>query len=513
MGIQLLNYYKNNIKRTWKTAFFSAFFLFLLVHLYKITNTLPNHDSYFNVYTDQDMTRSGRWFLQFACGISSYHDLDWVIGLLCACWLGLTNAVLTELFDLKNPFVIGLTGAILAACPSTTETLFFGFTADGYLLGLALAALSACLTCRAKTWRHNVLGGICLCLCCAIYQSCVSFAVVLCICWLVMELLEDRITLKNAWRWIGRHVLVYILALAAYYLIWKAALVFNGEEAVSYQGIDQVGLGSLQIGTMLNSLIQSVMNLLFFFVEWNILEHPITLYGVLNILFLLCFAGIVIAAVVKSGILRRPGSLVLMLIALIASVPMISIWCFLSAGVQYRPMMLHSAVLYYILAVLLFDRWTDARRSTAFGLAMCVMVFNFAIMANISYNYLNYCKQQTYYEGIQMMVLVDEIGDEYGEQVEGIAFAGSRKDAIMLDHDGPAGKLHILSALLEESLLQDQEHIYPYLSSTFDLELFRASGTQLSELQKLEAVQALAAWPEENCWTVVDNILVINLEE
>ena len=79
MGIQLLNYYKNNIKRTWKIAFFSAFVLFLLVHLYKITNTLPNHDSYFNVYTNQDMTRSGRWFLRFACGISSYYDLDWVI--------------------------------------------------------------------------------------------------------------------------------------------------------------------------------------------------------------------------------------------------------------------------------------------------------------------------------------------------------------------------------------------------------------------------------------------------
>lgn len=72
MGISLLEYYKNNIKKTWKIAFFSTVFVFLLVHLFKITNTLPNHDSYYNIYTDQNMTGSGRWFLQYVCGISSF---------------------------------------------------------------------------------------------------------------------------------------------------------------------------------------------------------------------------------------------------------------------------------------------------------------------------------------------------------------------------------------------------------------------------------------------------------
>lgn len=84
MGLSLLDYYKNQIKQEWKTAFFSAATVFLLVHLYKVTNTLPNHDSYYNIYTDQNMTGSGRWFLQYVCGISSFFDLDWLIGILCA---------------------------------------------------------------------------------------------------------------------------------------------------------------------------------------------------------------------------------------------------------------------------------------------------------------------------------------------------------------------------------------------------------------------------------------------
>ena len=513
MGTQLINYYRNHIKSTWKTAFFSAVTVFLLVHLYKITNTLPNHDSYYNVYVDQDMTRSGRWFLQYACGISSYFDLDWVIGVLCALWLGLTSVAITELFDIKNPFVIALIGAVLVACPSTTETLFFGFTADGYLLGLFLAAGSACLTCRSGSWKKNLLGGVCLCLCCGIYQSCVSFAIVLCICWLVMELLEGNLDAKAGWKWFARHVLVYALSMIAYYVLWKVALLINNEQPVDYQGIDKLGLGSIRPGTLVNGAIQSVRNLLFLFVEWNIMEHPITLYGVLNLAFLVCFGGVVIIAVMKSGILRRPGMLVMLIFALVASVPMISIWCFLSDGVQYRPMMLHSAVLYYVLAILLFDRWVGAKLSTAFGLSVCVMVFNFAIMANIAYDYMNYCQQKTYYEGSNIMETIEDTCEKYGSEPEHIAFIGSRKLDVELPIDGPAGRIHLLAAHLEESLMYDHFRINLYLKHTFDMELEELPYAQRVELEAMEQVRQMPIWPAEGSCQVVDGVLVVRMGE
>lgn len=511
MGTSLLDYYKNQIKQEWKTAFFSAATFFLLVHLYKVTNTLPNHDSYYNIYTDQNMTGSGRWFLQYVCGISSFFDLDWLIGILCAVWLGIASAAVTELFGLKNPFVIALTGAILAACPSTTETMFFGYTADGYLLGLVLAAVSACLTCRSSKWQHHILGGILLCLSCAIYQSCVSFAIMLCICWLVRELLEERVDVRSAWKWVGRHVLIYAASMGAYYLIWKLILLCTGSTANDYQGINVVG--QVGISTLLSGAVKSVNNLFFFFLEWNILEHPVTLYGILNIVFLLCFAGIVIVAIVRSGIRRRPGALVLLLLALAASVPMISVWCFLSEGVHYRPMMMHSAVLYYVLAIVLFDRWVNVRLSTVFGVCMCVMVFNFAVMANISYKQMNYCQQRTYYEGLEMMEIIDDAQDQYGDQIEAIAFTGSRAADVAFSAESPSNRNRMLSNLLEESLLFDHMHLSLYLSHTFGMDMERASEQEIIALQEHEDVRILEAFPENNCWTVIDNILVINLED
>ena len=82
MGEDLIQFYKEKIKKEWKIAFLAAFLGCLLVHIFKFTNTLPNHDSLFNVYADQNVIGSGRWFLQYACGISSYFDLPWMNGLL-----------------------------------------------------------------------------------------------------------------------------------------------------------------------------------------------------------------------------------------------------------------------------------------------------------------------------------------------------------------------------------------------------------------------------------------------
>ena len=281
MGEGIINLYREKVKVRWKIGFWVAFWACLAVHSYKFLNTLHNHDSLYNVYTNQNVVRSGRWFLQYACGISSYFDLPWVNGLLCAVYLGLITAVIAELFELDNPVVIGLTGVILSACPATTETLFFGFTADGYFLGLLLASLSALLSTRMDaTPVENVLSGTFLCLSLAIYQAYISFAIMLCISYVVKTMLDREMTVKQVWRWIARHVLLYGISAAAYYAVWKTILAFTGQAASDNQGIANVGQG-LNLTTVFAGLLTSVRNLLFFFLEWNILDHPITLYAVI----------------------------------------------------------------------------------------------------------------------------------------------------------------------------------------------------------------------------------------
>lgn len=508
MGNELISFYKNKVKKTWKIAFLSAFLGCLLIHLYKFTNTLPNHDSLYNVYFDQNMTGSGRWFLQYACGISSYFDLPWFNGFLSAVYLGITAALVTELFGMENPVVITLSALVLAACPSTTETFFFEYTADGYLLGMLLAVFAACVQCKEKRLPGgNVASGICLCLSLAIYQAYISFAIVLSLCWLVLRLLEYKISVRDAWKWVGKQILVYAVAMAAYYGIWKLILLVTGQNATGYQGINEVGIS---LSTVIGGFAESIRNILFYYFEWNILEHPITIYAVLNIIFVLCFVAVVIYAIIKSGIYKQKAKLLSLLLCLMVCIPVISIWCFVSSDTAYRPMMLHSVSVFYILALILFDRWVHTKASTLFGLFMAVVVFNFSVMANISYFYMDKCYEKSYYMGSQMMELIEEIQCE--EDITAIAFIGSRAVDVAITPEFPGNRIHLLSSLLEEDLLFDDTHSYMFLRNTFDLTIPRAGEERVKLLEASDTVQQMPEWPAEGSMQVIDDILVIKLK-
>ena len=494
MGESLVAFYKDKVKKEWKIAFYAAFISCLLIHIYKFANTLPNHDSFFNVYIDQDMTISGRWFLQYACGISSYFDLPWFNGLLCAVWLGITAAAVTELFEIRNSVVIVLSAVVLTATPSTTETFFFGFTADGYLLGLMLSAVAACLSCKSRTWRGYALAGVCLCLSCGIYQAYVSFAVVLCICYLVLRLLNREMMVRDSWKWIGKHMLIYGGALAAYYGIWKAVLLLTGQTATDYQGISEVG--RVGVSTLVSGAVKSVKNVMFYFLEWNILEHPITLYAALNIVFIIAFGGVILAAVMKSGTNKDLPRLGMVIFCLVASIPMISMWNFLSESMMYRPMMLHSIVVFYIFALILFDQYVDAKISTLFGLFMAVVLFNFAVMANISYFYLDKCEEVT-----------------EDKTVTKIAFVGTRTNDVVISNEAPGNCVHMLTELIEADLLYDNEHLYVYFREVHGVDYAKTSFHEIAVMEKDSQVQQMGVWPAEDSVAVIDDVLVIKISQ
>lgn len=124
MGQKLLALYGNKVKNTWKIAFFSAFFLGLLVHMYQFTNYSPNHDGLYNFYGSQNMIGSGRWFLAAACSLSTFFDLPWVIGVVSVTFMALTAAVITEVFGMENPCLIVVCSGLLVSFPAVAETMF-----------------------------------------------------------------------------------------------------------------------------------------------------------------------------------------------------------------------------------------------------------------------------------------------------------------------------------------------------------------------------------------------------
>lgn len=517
MGLDLLSFLKTKVSKEQKIAFIGTFLISLLIHFYKFTNTLPNHDSLYNYYSDQNVLGSGRWALSIACGMTSYFDLPWVIGVFSCVFVALTVVVIVALLKVENPVLIVLIGGLLAASPATTETFFFLFTADGYMIAMFLAALAVYLSRigenRVLCW---LLSGVCICVSCGIYQAYVSFALILAICYFMYELFQNNHEKKQYYFWIVRQICIYACSLAAYYLIWKLCMRISGTSANDYRGISEVG--ALSIGLLLNGAVSSIKTFILYFLQWNVLEHGFTLYSVLNLLFAFVFFGGLVIAIKESKILSRRWAFFLVVLCLVAIVPFACIWHFVSSSVGYRALMLQSLTILFVFAALMFERWSKKYLKNIAGAFLLVIVLNNALMANISYFYMNLCYERTYADGLEMIL---EIHDMQNTQaVEKIAVIGNRLAEVQWEivdavsgGASPAGKIHMLSSLIETNLLIDHEHTVPFLNATYGLELTSATKTEREVLAQTNLVANMPCWPAEGSMCVIDGTLVIKLAD
>ncbi|MGM9590431.1 MAG: glucosyltransferase domain-containing protein [Faecousia sp.] len=509
----------------------------LMVHLYKFTNLLPNADALYNFYSNQNMTASGRWFLAIACGFSSWFDLPWVNGILSLIFMGLTAAMVAEVFRMENPVLIVLSSGLLVSFPAMTATMAYEFTADGYMLAMALAGLSVCLSRMEymvkKHWPRLVLSGVCICLACGIYQAYVSFAFVLAVCYFMTELLENRRKDREYRNWILIQVLIYGCAMAGYYLIWKLCLTFQGFTASSYQGIDRVG--AMGAGDLARAVLKIAKDFIRFFTEWNILDHGITVYSALNILFLVAFAAALVVSLVKSQMRRRKIHLLLFALCLVALPVGCYLWYLTSPDVVYHALMLQSMCLLYILTAVLFDRWICPRGSNAVLLLLVAIVFNNSVTANMYYNYMHQSFEKTRAVAVELNTRIHLLDEG---QIRYVAIYGSLGDWDQEAHFNH-GELRQLGGwkVINRTILSP---MFLSLYTDFNLSYYRTNGLEypvvendpdipapqdwefrfpLLEKKSREAlaltpqVQAMPIWPARDSVQVIGDTVVVKLSE
>lgn len=516
MGKGLLEFWQN-LKKSWKTAFCAAFFMGLLVHIYKFTNTLLNHDSVYSYYDKLNILGSGRWFLSVACGFSSWFDLPWVNGILSLVFLAVAAVLIVDIFELENPVLILLSSGLLAAFPGVTQTFFYEFTADGYCLAVLLAALGVWLTRMNREKMNNyteyiysrmrwVLAAVCLCLSCGIYQAHVSFGMVLALCYLLNELLEHRQNSKTCWRWAFGQLGLYITALAAYYLVWQLCMKVQGIQPSAYKGIDRA---ALSLRTVLEAIPAVFESLGKFFLEWDVLAYGWTFYGVLNVLFLCCAVLGVPGAVIRSGLWRRKSQLVLFVLAG-ALVPFAAcVWQLLSPDMDYNPMMLISISVVYIFVAVVFERWLAPRWKDLLGLLLAVMVLNFSLQANVGYYFMQRTAEASRATGIELLTRIHLLE----EQTRKMYVIGSTQSEVELKNAPNANRIPMLGYALETDLLFDFDHVVLYLNNTFGTNFWALQPEHRPRISAMEEVQAMPCWPEAGSVKLVEDIIVIKLAE
>lgn len=279
---------------------------------------------------------------------------------------------------------------------------------------------------KEKRVSRLILSGLCICISCGIYQAYVSFSLVLALCYFIDALLQNSYERKDCYKWILRQALIFAISLAVYYIIWKLCMHFNGIVANDYQGISEIG--KFSFGLLINGAISAIKTTCLYFLQWDVLTHGFTLYSILSILFLVIMIVGLIIACLKSGILRRKWALVLMAFCLIAIIPFACIWHFVSDSVEYRAMMLQSLTLLFVLTALLYEKWAQPIFKNVVCLFLVFIIFDNALMANISYFYMNQCYERTYADGLEMMLEIHDLQDMY--DFDRIAVVGDKLEEV-----------------------------------------------------------------------------------
>lgn len=499
------------IKPQWKTAFIAAAVFGFLTHMYVFTNSLPHHDGIVSIYTPQQGFEMGRFFLTPFSGLGSYFDLPWINGVLSVFFLALTAVVLTELFRLEKKVSAILTAGLLATFPVIAATMSYTFTADGYMAATFATASSLLVTAK---YKYGFLpGGVLLYMGVGVYQANFPFLLTTATVFLIHEILTRNISLKNFLHFIVRIGLLAILGMALYYLTFKLYTgVFSGE-LQDYQGLDEVGGNS---ASLLETLPLIKDGMIEFFFRGIPSDSSANLFEMLNVL-LFVLIGVTVLAAVMQNRLHTHGWMLAVAILLILSLPFsaYSLY-FISPGIWYHFLMILSVISFYLLPVVLYDKLTHPSILTKAAswstvLLLYVIIFNFAIIANISYLNLH-----LKFEKSQALALriIDRV-----EQTEG--FDGETPIAIYgrvpIDSEVSTiirQKIPPLTGSLQKILLRDPRHfkamLEEYFGVSYDVIL---DEERLKEIRGNETYDEMEAWPAASSVQMVDDVLIVKLEE
>ncbi len=499
----------SSIRPQWRVCFISAMVFGLIAHIYKLTNWLPNWDSLVFRYDGQNMLHLGRWFLPVATAFTSFYDLPFLNGFVAILFYALGAVCICRALEVKGRVTAALIGALVTTFPVVTSTLMYNYVADGYAIAFFLACVGG--MCLVADRPGYIISAIAIALSAGIYQAYITVAVMIVLCHLILELIYNPIDVKAFLKKAFFALLFGAIGMALYYGILKALLLVTGTELIDYQGINDAGLGGMDL---LASLYVTKETFIQYFFDFSL---GLNAFPVINILIFTVIIVFYIKDAIAGGVLKSPIKLLLIIILTTALTFGGTALAFVNPSVDYHTLMHMGYSVFYIFLMLLYERGTSAtrkeiivRRWAVIALSLA-LVFNQVVIANVCYH-----KAQMSYEKSMGVLhrMVDRI-DQIPESAlcEEMVVIGALEDsqayyAILPPEITGVSDGYILRAddeVVGQSVITSAINDYYGRSYRF------LSGNKKSDFLADSRVAQLPYWPATGSVAVIDNVIVIKL--
>ncbi len=504
-------------KQSW-IALISAFVIGILDYMYMFTNRFLTFDSMWNMYSDQDMITSGRQFLKWACGISSYFDLPAVNGILAIIYLSVTAAILVHVFEIKGYFASVLAGGIFVTFPAISSAFCYTYTIDGYMLAVLITTVAFVLMDRYRFgWIPAILLiGFSL----GVYQAYYPFLIIICVLKLITDLVRE-----NDLKQILKKALRYMLAGVGGYLFYavslKIMLSARGLSLSGYQGSDKV-LG-FDLREVPVNCYKAARNFFSFVFSMNILTATRAMKYGLIVLFLVAAVSFIYLLVVRR-VYKKPVRILLIAVLLLC-VPTLSSLAMVMAPEGYLHVMMRLPwSLFFLYAIFLVERAAESLESGSkeglkkvsliaccvFSACVIIMIEQFFVMQGIVAFNMQEKYEKTYFLCQSLMERLDQ-QDEYrfGDPV---TIIGGKRDpnrypSTSITEWIVGWYLGVNGELCVGSTEQFEAFTAHYLGVAFVI----ADDATTAQIAQTKEYEEMKAYPDAECIQRINGVWTIKL--
>lgn len=495
----------------WKVCFFSALFVGLFTHFYKITNWIPNWDSLVFRYDEQNMVSMGRWFLPVVCSFSSFYDLPFLNGIIAIIFHALGGICICKMLDVKSKITAGLIGAVIVSFPTVTSVMMYNYVADGYAIAFFLSTLAAVYMTKEKP--NFIISAILITLSIGIYQAYITVTITLVLLHLMDELIFKNTPLSVVLKKSAYMLLIGLCGVIIYTVMLKVFLGIFSIELLDYQGANQAAsLSNIDILASLY-IIKETFRKCFFD-----LSGGINLYLVLNALALFLTFTYYLKSIVINKIYKKHASLFMIIILGIMLVLGAGALAFVNSSVDYHNLMHMGYSVFYLFFIIIYERGTMENekhtvvKSWVILLTTALIIANQVVIANVSYHKAQIAYEKSY--GV-IVRIADRIEQTEGaDDCDKILVIGALSDSEAYSVNLTPDMTGITDGYIirKDDEVVGQSVLTSALNDYCGKNFAFISGEQKNTMLKREDIKSMGKWPMKDCIAVIDDIVVVKLD-
>lgn len=509
----------NKIEKRYRVCFFVAIICGLMAHIYALTNHLYNYDELWHTPTGFGTgTEVGRWALSITVWIQKvlFYDvftIPVINGLVTILLYAISACVVVAIFDIKDEYYAGLTGALMLTFPALVCRMFYMFTTHYYAIGICMVSVGVWLFVKCKRNVFKIILSLALVIYgMAIYQANFVTAVCLMIGFLMIRCIRE----DDDWKGLLTHCITCVaflgVSMALYLVGSKFALAVTGKQMQTYENLDT--MGQLSISQLLGGILKCYKTFFKIPIKDVYAMNPNAIVKITFLLGLLVLAYSTIRMLISKKQIYIKVLFALMMMVLPIAVNLIAIMAFAS-GTMYS-IMVYEIVYMFIIPIGLLeamrgDLTTNLRGiiNAIFAVALTATVVTYIWFANGNYLAMEYTNNHdvAYYTVLMTQIKsVDGYNDEMPVALigkPGLDKTNTRRSMI--------GNVFDIGGKTSTNLNQYSSWNIMTRVIGFD-PILRDSDEDEEYFLNLDEVKAMPIYPDAGAIKVIDGTIVIKFE-